>query len=111
MFQFRAMLSGVLTLIDVAGREHRIPGGLADDAALAAALGWTLKPEGLCRGETCVPLLGRTVVDALGLLLAQDEDAGVAAVAPSAETHQRELTGGRAPRLDLQDVDGNPVSF
>ena len=100
-----------MILIDVDGREHRLPGGLSDDAALAAALGWELKPEGLCRDETCVPLLGRTVVEALGLVLAHDEAAGVAAVVRSAETHQRELTGGRAPRLDLQDVDGNPVSF
>src|SRR4029079_11499513 len=51
-------------LIDVDGREHSLAGGFADETALAAALGWTLKPEGLCRGETCVPLLGRSVTDA-----------------------------------------------
>lgn len=98
-----------MILIDTEGREHDLD--LADDAALAAALGWTLKPEGLCRAETCVPLLGRSVPDALGLLLVVDEDAGVAAVTPSAETHHREVAEGRAPRLDLADVDGNPVSF
>jgi peroxiredoxin len=101
----------VLTLIDPDGREHRIPGGLADDRAVAAALGWTLKPEGLCRGETCVPLLGRSVVDALGLLVARDEESGVAALTPSAATHHRESADGRAPGLTLADVDGNPVSF
>ncbi len=98
-------------LIDVDGREHSLPGGLADDQALAAALGWTLEPEGLCRDETCVPLLGRSVVDALGLLVVQDEDAGVTAVAQSAETRHREVAAGKAPSLDLTDVDGNPVSF
>ena len=98
-------------LIDVDGREHPLPGGLADEAAFAEALGWALKPEGLCRDETCVPLLGRSVTEALGLLVVHDEEAGVAAVAPSAETHRREAAGGKAPRLDLQDVDGNPVSF
>ena len=98
-------------LIDVDGREHEVPGGLADEPAVAAALGWTLKPEGLCRDETCVPLLGRSVADALGLLVVHDEDAAVAAVAPTAETHHRELAGGKAPPLDLSDVDGNPVSF
>ena len=100
-----------MILIDVDGRQHELPGGLADEEALAAALGWALKPEGLCRGETCVPLLGRSVTDALGLLVVRDEAAGVAALAPSAETHRREVAGGKAPRLDLQDVDGNPVSF
>jgi peroxiredoxin len=98
-------------LIDLEGREHPLPGGFTDEAALAAALGWTVKPEGLCRGETCVPLLGRPVVDALGLLVVADHQAGVAAVAPSAETHHREVAGGKAPPLDLQDVDGHPVSF
>ena len=99
-----------MILIDVDGREHDLPGGLGDEAAVAAALGWTLKPEGLCRDETCVPLLGRSVTDALGLLVVHDPDAGVAAVAPSAETHHRDATG-KAPPLDLTDVDGNPVSF
>ncbi len=71
-------------LIDVDGREHELPGGLADEAALAAALGWALKPEGLCRGETCVPLLGRSVTDALGLpAWSTTRPPGVAALAPS----------------------------
>ncbi len=103
----------MLTLIDVDGGEHELPGaaadGLPDDSALAAALGWTLKPEGLCRGEVCVPLLGRGPLEALGLLMARDRD--VVALAPSAESHRRELADGRAPSLTLRDVDGNPVSF
>jgi peroxiredoxin len=98
-------------LIDLDGREHELPGGLSDDQAVAAALGWTLKPEGLCRDDTCVPLLGRAVVDALGLLVVTDEAAGLAAVAPSAVTHHQELAGGKAPSLTLADVDGNRVSF
>jgi peroxiredoxin len=98
-------------LIDLDGREHSLAGGPADDAALAAALGWELKPEGLCSGETCVPLLGRSVTQALGLLVVHDEAAGVAALAPSAETHHRDAADNKAPRLDLQDVDGNLVSF
>ncbi len=100
-----------MILIDVEGREHPLPGGLDDGQAVAQALGWALKAEGLCRGEVCVPLLGRSVIEALGLLVVHDEPAGVAALAPSAEARRRELSGGRAPRLDLHDVDGSPVSF
>jgi len=98
-------------LIDVDGGEHPLPDGLGDEAALAEALGWTLNPEGLCRDETCVPLLGRSVPEALGLLVVHDEEAGVAAVALSAETHHRAAATGKAPALDLHDVDGNPISF
>jgi peroxiredoxin len=102
-------------LIDVDGREHELASGLdevlGNDPRLAAALGWTLKPEGLCRDETCIPLLGRSILDALGLLVVTDEAAGVAAVAPTAESHRREAASGKAPALDLCDVDGNPVSF
>jgi len=109
-----------LILIDPDGAEHEVrlvdgalPGALPDalpDEALAAALGWTLTPEGLCRGEVCTPLLGRSVTDALGLLLAGDPDEGVVALVPSAETRSA-ADDGRAPSLTLPDVDGHPVSF
>jgi len=114
-------------LFDVDGREHELSeyDGCVAAADLAAATGWELKPSGLCRGEACVPLLGREItapgdearIDlaawaaALGLLVARDEDAGVVAVTPSAETRAREIADGKAPALALNDVDGNPVAF
>lgn len=116
-----------ITLIDVDGREHgvRSDGRYVDAADLSAATGWELKPVGLCRGDVCVPLFGRVVADpgrtdrldllawaeALGLLLAYDEHEGVAALAPSAAARHQEVGDGRAPSLELRDVDGNPVSF
>jgi peroxiredoxin len=100
----------LVILIDVDGRDHELPHGL-DEAVLAEALGWRLAPVGLCREDTCVPMLGRSVAEALGLLVVQDDEAGVAALAPSADRHRSEVASGRAPRLDLQDVDGDPVSF
>jgi peroxiredoxin len=118
---------GHVILIDVDGTEHEMAydGRLVAAADLAAATGWELKSVGLCRGDVCVPLLGRQVADrddptmidlaswaaALGLLTASDEAAGVVALAPSAANHHRDAAGGRAPSLTLPDVDGNPVSF
>ncbi len=116
-----------MILIDVDGREHDLAGheGYVDAGDLAAATGWVLKPSGLCRGEVCVPLLGRRITRdgddgwielsawaaALGLLLARDDAASVTAVTPSAETRARETADGKAPLLRLADVDGRPVAF
>jgi len=110
-------------LIDTDARAHELPsrGDLVDPQALAVATGWKLEPEGLCHGEVCVPLLGRTITaddgwidvrgwaDALGLQTAHDASYDVVAVVPSAA--DRATTGSPAPSLELNDVDGNPVSF
>ncbi len=118
----------MLTLIDPDGAEHALDHRdlVVPADALAAATGWELKPEGLCRGETCVPLFGRSVApepgwvdlevwaETLGLLLVRDAevDAEVGAIAlvPSAATRAA-TQDGRAPSLTLPDVDGDPVSF
>jgi hypothetical protein len=110
--------------LDVDGTAHELDAdGLAvDAAALTAATGWELKPEGLCKGEVCVPLLGRAVSDgdgridlaefagALGLPFASDVGEGIAAVvdAPDVETIR---PGAPAPDVTLPDLDGQPVSF
>ncbi|MBO9524260.1 MAG: TlpA family protein disulfide reductase [Nocardioidaceae bacterium] len=112
-----------MILIDTGARAHELParGDHVDPSALAEATGWVLKPEGLCRGEVCRPLLGRSVADAdgwidvaawadaLGLLVVSDPAYDVVAVVPSAAEHA--ALDGRAPALELADVDGRPVSF
>ena len=114
-----------MLLIDDAGRPHELggDGGAVDAEDLRAATGWELKPEGLCRGEVCVPLLGRDVaaggdgdrIDlvqwaaALQLALAVDEAEGVAAVVPAAAAAPG--AGTPAPDVELPDLDGQPVSF
>lgn len=120
--QFDGSMGGMVTLIDPDGQTHELiaEGLFVDAAGLERASGWALEPEGLCRGEVCVPLFGRTITDptgrvdlvawaeALDLPLAYDDD-GVAAYAdPPGE---RAVLAGPAPELTLPDLDGNLRSF
>jgi hypothetical protein len=82
--------------------------------------GWTLKPEGACKGDVCVPLPGSghagTTIDArvlsegLGMPLVHDEAAGLWALGPETVAGKA-LTTATAPELTLPDLDGNPFSL
>jgi hypothetical protein len=75
-----------------------------------AATGWTIKPEGACKGDVCVPLPGEfdalTVADRLGMAVVQDEARGVWALGPES-LGGRALVTATAPELVLDDLDGH----
>ena len=85
--------------------------------AFEAGSGWSLEPEGACRGDVCIPL-GDGIVDDRGhvdviavadqmhLPLVTDDVHGVSALGPWAGTG-RTLVSAEAPELVLSDVDGN----
>jgi hypothetical protein len=93
---------------------------LLEPELLATALGWTLKPEGLCRDDTCVPVRDRSslfvdgkldlvaVTDALGRPSVVDVEAGLVAVALDAEQRRGALQTLVAPPFTLPDLDGTP---
>jgi hypothetical protein len=77
------------------------------------AIGWTLKPEGMCQGDLCVPTAvrdGRVDVAAfwlsLGRPVAQAGD--VWALGAGADQRNDALAGLAAPDFTLPDVDGVP---
>ena len=86
---------------------------------LPEALGWELKPAGLCHESTCVPVgdlpslkVGdqldlMAVTRALGRPAVVDVGAGLMAVALPAELRRQALEDLRAPEFELPDVNGN----
>jgi hypothetical protein len=87
---------------------------------LASRTGWEAKPEGLCKGDLCVPAPGVTrddgrldvevLSDRLRMPLVHDEAHGLWALGPA-------TVGGKAldtvvvPDLELPDRDGNPFKL
>lgn len=94
---------------DMIFTSSRVP---ATDFALAT--GWEPKPEGLCRGEICVPapgaLDGGTVdvtvaAERLGMPVVRDDERGVSALGP-ATLGGRALPSAVAADPDLLDFSG-----
>jgi hypothetical protein len=117
-------MSHTATIVDD-DHELQVRGTARGDALLVdpddlAATGWTLKPEGLCRGDVCVPVRDRDALVSpdgidvrafartLGRPIAVDPDASIAVLGEAETTGPRSLN---APDFTLPDVDGNPVSL
>jgi hypothetical protein len=111
---------------------HPVPSGRPDGERLwiplgdlEAATGWELKPEGVCRGETCVPLprgredefvrAGSFDITALARYLDQPvvHDAGHNAwvIGESASARQESLQSLHAPDFTLPDLEGGMHSL
>jgi hypothetical protein len=114
------IISDEVRTVDALETDGRL---LIEPARLPDALGWELKPEGLCRGGVCVPVAdvaaltvdGRldlaAVAAALGCPSVVDSRAGVAAVALPAEQRRQALDGLTAPEFTLSDLDGEAHSL
>jgi hypothetical protein len=88
-----------------------------DPSDLAARTGWVAKPEGLCKGDRCVPVSGgigaaldaTVLAERLAMPLLHDDVTGQWVLGP--EGGGRALTTAVAPDLELPDVDGNPFQL
>ena len=109
----------VVVLTDGGEFEVAATGGLGVSPRDAQVItGWTLKPEGMCRDERCVPLPAAAVkgtevdVEAFwqklgGPVIASHEGDAWALGAPADERNAA-LEGLQAPDFTLPDVDGKP---
>ncbi|HEX6393576.1 MAG TPA: hypothetical protein VFZ97_09050 [Acidimicrobiales bacterium] len=86
-----------------------------DAEQFEAATGWSIKPQGACKGEVCVPL-GAGAFDLadtcrkLGMAVVNDPELGVWAIGPET-TGGRALMSAEAPDLVLPDLEGREFSL
>jgi len=118
-----AMTATIIT--DDGGFDVRDDGGalLVDAGALASGTGWKLEPQGLCRGDVCVPTRSRPEIrvgddidvrvfaDLLRRPLAFDDDAAIGVLGESAATRAEQLASMRVDDFELNDVDGRPFRW
>jgi peroxiredoxin len=75
--------------------------------------GWTVKPEGLCRGDVCVPLDApfdvRQLAERLGMALVHDERHRLWALGPPSGGHV--LESAELPEIVLPDRDGEEFAL
>ena len=95
---------------------------LVDQDDFAARTGWTIKPQGACKAEVCVPLPdsarapnGRLDVSVLaqrlGMPLVRHDDELLWALGPETAVTGRALTTAVAPDVTLPDVNGRPFTL
>ncbi|GIU87537.1 MAG: hypothetical protein KatS3mg009_2052 [Acidimicrobiia bacterium] len=89
-----------------------------DPADFAAQTGWELKPQGLCRGDACIPVRdrgdlvvgGRVDVRAFAVLtgrpLALDEEAGLAVLGVASAERAAERAAMVVEDFELPTADG-----
>jgi peroxiredoxin len=113
----------------LAERAHEVEGSVRDGrawvptAALSGLIGWSLRPEGLCRGDVCVPVAADRraalegdgqldlggVAQALGrasVIDAEDSERPVIALALDPEARHQALQDLHAPPFTLPDLEG-----
>ena len=112
-----------ITLID-GGRVTRVPAHIQGSRVriapddLERAFGWTLKSQGLCKGDLCITLRERrglldedgidlaVFAQTTGLPLAVDAGEGVAVLGESAAARGSKLASLEAPDFTLPDLEG-----
>ena len=113
-------IDGQVTAVDLSEQSGKLR---ASNSVLEQATGWSLKPEGLCRDQVCVPvrnvqaLIKDDQVDLaeFARLVQQniviDTQRKVVALGERAQIRGTEMATLEAPNFTLPDIHGRQVSF
>ena len=113
-------VAGEVTTVELAAQSGEFS---ISNSVLEQATGWSLKPEGLCRDQVCVPVLDVTALskdDRVDLsefarLVQQniviDAQRKVVALGEQAQIRGTEMATLEAPDFTLPDIHGRQVSF
>lgn len=84
-----------------------------DQVTFERLTGWSVKPEGLCRGDRCVPVAScdgrvdlQAFADQSGRALVHDPAGELWALGP--ESGGRALASADLPEIELPDLEGKP---
>ena len=113
-------VDGQVTAVDLSEQSGKLS---VSNSVLEQATGWSLKPEGLCRDQVCVPvrnveaLVRDNQVDLgeFALLVSQniviDVQRKVVVFGEQAQIRGTEMATLEAPDFTLPDIHGRQVSF
>ena len=113
-------IDGQVSAVELSEQSGKVS---VSNSALEQATGWSLKPEGLCRDQVCVPVLNVTALsqaDQVDLsefarLVQQniviDAQRKVVALGEQAQVRGTEMATLDAPDFTLPDIHGQQVSF
>ena len=113
-------IDGQVTAVELSEQSGKVS---VSNSVLEQATGWSLKPEGLCRDQVCVPvrnveaLIKDNQVDLgeFALLVSQniviDVQRKVVVFGEQAQIRGTEMATLEAPDFTLPDIHGRQVSF
>ncbi len=113
-------VAGEVTTVEFSGQSGEFS---ISNSVLEQATGWSLKPEGLCREQVCVPVRNAVALSKddqinlaefarlMKLNILIDAQRKIAALGEQAENRGASMSTLDAPDFTLPDIHGRQVSF